>query len=156
MRNRQIWVIFALVAVLVSCGPVAKLRKAEKLIAEAEKKGAVWHVKTRTDTVFRVDTIRVAGDSLKTLVKYTTDTIVVTKDKVVTKIKITPGKTVYVETKCPEKVVIKKVPHIVTNTVNKEIRAGLATWQVIGLCIFFLLLGFMANDLYRKFSKRTF
>ena len=145
--------IIFLTLVVTACGPAAKLRRAEKLIAQAEKAGAKWHEKTTIDTVYRVDTVKVSGNGFKTIEKFTTDTITIYKDKVLTKIKITPGATVYVETKCPDKVVIRKVPYTVTKTVNREIRAGLATWQTIGLCVFFLLLGFMANDLYRKLSK---
>lgn len=144
------FLIAGLMVVLASCGPSSKLRRAERMIAEAEKKGAVWAVKTRVDTVYSMDTIKVAGGRLDTLIKYSTDTITVVKDKIVTKIKITPGKTVYVDTKCPDKVVIKKVPYTVTKTTTKTISAGYTRWEVIGIGIFGLLLGAFLGRIFWK------
>jgi len=149
--NKLIIGVLILIIVLgTSCSPSNQLRRAERLIRKAEAKGAQWSNVSVTDTVWRVDTVRITGGRFDTLVKYSTDTITVTKDKVVTKIKITPGKTVYVETKCPDKVVIKRVPYTVTKTTTKTIKAGYSLFQIIGGIIFGIVLGALLGKLLWK------
>lgn len=135
---------------LASCGPANQLRRAERLIAKAEAKGALWSNVSVTDTVWRVDTIRVAGGSLDTLVKWSTDTITVTKDKIITKVKITPSKTVYIETKCPDKVITRKTVYTITKNTTKTIKAGYTLLEVIGIGIFGLLLGAFLGRIFWK------
>lgn len=138
------WIIVVILPVfLASCSASNRLKRAERLIAKAEANGAVWSTKSKTDTVFRIDTVFVTGGRFDTLVKYTTDTITVTKDKIVTKVKVSPGKTIYVETKCPDKIVVKKVPYTVTHTITKTIKAGYSWFQLLLAGLFGLVVGYL-------------
>lgn len=112
---------------LFSCGPAAKLRRAEKLIKKAELLGAKWHTDSvqvkvpvilkeiRVDSIFR--------DKVG-------DTVVITKDRVkVTYVRL-PGDSVFIQGESKTDTVY----HTVTKTVNKVIHApdkGLKWWQLI-------------------------
>src|SRR5688572_9012354 len=82
MKDIKLWLIVGLI--LTSCGPAAKLRRAEKLINKAEELGAKWKVDSviveipvpvqsvRVDTVERVlpgDSIILEKERLKVVVK---------------------------------------------------------------------------------------
>jgi len=116
---------YAIIAILLvtACGPASKLRRAKRLIAQAETSGAT----VVTDTVFKEVPLYVKEMRIDTIVQRVDfrDTITVTKDRVVTRIKIDPvEKTVYVKTVCPPDTLRIKVPVVVT----KKISAGYTGW----------------------------
>lgn len=112
--------------ILVSCSPNAKLRRAKRLISEAEAAGVNW----RADTVFKTVTVEIPAVRVDTVVRVQEwrDTIVITKDRIITKVKVNPvEKTVYVETKADSIVITKIVPQII----NREIKVGYSTMGVV-------------------------
>jgi len=131
---------------LSSCGPAAKLRRANRLIDQAIAAGAT----VKTDTVFVTRTVTVPEthfDTVLTKVNFT-DTITVEKDKVVTKVKInTVTKEVFVSTKCPEVTKVVKVPVQVFKTIS----AGYTKWRVTWMTGLGLLLGFIAGTFLGRF-----
>jgi hypothetical protein len=133
---KPLYLIAALALVIVSCSPQAKLRKAKRLIAQAEASGLEW----KSDTVFQEIKVMVPETHFDTVLRQVNfrDTLVVQKYKVVTRVKInTVTKEVFVDTKCPEKIVIKKVPH----TVTREIRVGDSWWTNAKQWFFWLVIG---------------
>lgn len=112
--------------ILVSCSPSAKLRRAKRLISEAEAAGVNWKV----DTVFKEIPIiipRVETDTLVQTLNFR-DTIFLVKDRLITKVKVNPEtKTVYITSKCDSVMVIKRVPVEVT----REIKVGYSTMGVV-------------------------
>lgn len=132
---------------LASCSPSAKLRRANELIEQAEAAGLKW----KSDTVFQEVRVVVPQTKFDTVVKRVDfrDTIVVTKDKVVTRVKVnTVEKEIFVETKCPEKVVVKKVPY----TVEREIRVGDSFWTNLKQGFLWFLVGFAACWVLKLFK----
>lgn len=117
------WYAYVIIAlVIASCGPAAKLRRAERLIKKAEAMGAVWHV----DTVFKivpVTTKLVERDTV--LLNVPGDTITITRDKLRVKVKVMRD-SIYVKGEClPDTIKV-----IVPVQVNKTIDAprGLPWW----------------------------
>lgn len=132
---------------MASCSPESKLRRAKRLITQAEAGGLEW----KSDTVFQEVKVVVPETRFDTVVKQVNflDTIVVTKDKVVTRVKVnTVEKEIFVETKCPEKVVVKKVPY----TVEREIRVGDSFWTNLKQGFLWLLVGFAACWVLKLFK----
>lgn len=154
MNLRNIFNLIVIALLVTGCSAANKVRRAERLLREAEAMGLNWHNVTKTDTVYRDTVLVVKAIEVDTLVKYSTDTITVVKNNVVTRVKINPGKTVYIDTKCPEQKIVYRERTAINTHTKKSLKAGLTTWQIIGIALFCFLLGFMANDLYRKFSKR--
>jgi hypothetical protein len=130
------YLIAAMALVIVSCSPQAKLRKALRLIEQAEASGLEW----KSDTVFQTVTLEVPTvkiDSVVTVQNWR-DTITVTRDRVTTRVVVNPvEKKVYIASKCDSVVVIRKVPH----TVTREIRVGDSWWKKFSLSIFWLIIG---------------
>lgn len=123
--------IFLIMAGVIAsgCSPSDKLRRAKRLIDEAVAAGAKW----KSDTVFQEVRVVVPEIKFDTVVRRVDfrDTIIVTKEKAVTRVKInTVTRDVFVETKCPEKIVIKKVSH----TVNREIKVGYSLMGLVWRC----------------------
>jgi hypothetical protein len=122
--------------IMVSCSPEARLRRAAKLIAKAEASGIQW----KADTVFHEIKVLVPQVRVDTILRSVNfrDTLIITKHDVVTKVKVnTVTRDVFVDTKCPEKIVIKKVPY----TVSRDIRVGDSWWKKLSLSIFWLIIG---------------
>jgi hypothetical protein len=112
---------------LVSCSPQSKLRRAKKLIAQAEASGLEW----KSDTVYQQITVTVPEVKFDTVVRVQTwtDTITVTKDRVTTQVVVTPSeKVVYISSKCDPVTIIKKVPY----TVSREIVVEQSFWKKLG------------------------
>jgi hypothetical protein len=112
-----------------SCTPAAKLRRAKKLISQAEASGLTW----KSDTVFKNIEIIMPEVKFDTIIQHVDfrDTILITKDRIITRVKInTVERDVFVETKCPEKIVVKKVPY----TVTREIKVGYSLMGVVWRC----------------------
>lgn len=119
--------LFLIVLLMVSCGPAAKLRRAERLIKKAELLGATWKIDSVQVKVpvflkeIRVDSI------FKDRVG---DTVVITKDRLTVKYVRITGDSVFVEGFMPADTVYKTV----TKTIQKVIYApqkGLKLWQWI-------------------------
>lgn len=135
------------IILLASCSPAAKLRKAKRLIAQAEASGLEW----KSDTVFQEVKVIVPEIKFDTVVRNVDfrDTILITKDKVVTRVKVnTVEKEVFVETKCPEKVVIKKVPY----AVSREINVGDSFWTNFKQALLWIAIGFAACWILKFFK----
>jgi hypothetical protein len=118
------------VALLSSCGPAGKLRRAERLIAKAEAQGAVWSI----DTVYKEVPVYVPEVQVDTLVTNVSDTIVLTKERLTTKVKVDfRDRTVYVNSVCKDDTVYIRV----VQTVTKRIEAnGGISWLQVSLWIF--------------------
>lgn len=118
------WILFLLI--LCSCGPVAKLKRAEKLIKKAEELGAVWHVdsvqvevpvfvpETRVDSIF----VQKPGDS-----------VVIEKERLKVIIKRLKGDTIKVEAECKADTIKVKVTKTVTKTI--QAKDGIKWWWLI-------------------------
>lgn len=136
--------LIIILLIFTSCGPAAKLRRAEKLIAKAEKQGAKW----KSDTVFKTIEVMTVKTQFDTVLKHVnfTDTITLTKDKIVTKVKInTVTKEVFVSTKVPADTIRVEVPVIV----NREIKAGHGFWYYLIRGLLLAILAFVAGYLLR-------
>jgi hypothetical protein len=137
-----------LVVLIASCSPQQKLRKAKRLIAEAESAGLTWE----SDTVYSEIKVVVPETKFDTLVKIVnwTDTLVITKDRVTTKVIVNPSeKVIYISSKCDSVVIEKKAPY----TVTREIKVGDSWWKNLGQAaaalIAGLIIGFMLGKMIR-------
>lgn len=111
---------------VMSCGPAAKLRRAEKLINKAEELGAKWHVDTlMVEVPIVVPSIRV--DSI--IVSKPGDTVVITKDRLKLKYVRLKGDTVFVAAECAADTVIKKVPVTIVKTIKAK--GGIKWWWLV-------------------------
>jgi len=130
---------------MTSCSANQKLRRAARLIREAENAGA----KFAADTVYQLVEIPVPEVSIDTMVKVQnwTDTIVVHHDRVTTRVVVNPEKkVVYIASKCDSVTIIKKVPVIV----NKEIKVGDSFWRKLGRSALWFLIGLIAGWVVRS------
>lgn len=110
------------VLLLTSCGPAAKLRRAEKLIAKAEEQGAKWSV----DSVVVEIPVPVESVRVDTVLRVKVgDTVVIQKDRLKTIIRRIPGDTIILMTECEADTIRVKQ----TVTINKTIKAkGWLRW----------------------------
>lgn len=122
---------------LASCSSESKIRRAKRLITQAEASGLEW----KSDTVFQEVTITVPVVQFDTVVEVQSwhDTITVTKDRVTTKVLVRPvTKEVYISSKCDSLVITKRVPYEVT----REIQVGDRFWTDFKEAIIWLVIGF--------------
>ena len=149
MKYIKFWPVI-LAALLFSCGPQAKLRRAERLIAKAEAQGARWKV----DTVFKEITVYTTKIEFDTVLKQVNfhDTITVIKDNVITRFKInTVTKDIYVNTECPPDTIEILVPV----TVNKEINAKKRSWTFyVAWALLLMIAAFVAGYIVRAQVKK--
>lgn len=111
---------------LISCGPAAKLRRAEKLIAKAEEMGAVWHV----DTVYQMTPIEIESVRVDSVfVAQPGDTVTIEKDRLKVKYVRLPGDSVFIEGECEADTIYKAVPVTVTKTIKAT--GGLKWWWLL-------------------------
>lgn len=126
MKDARTWLIIGLAVVIASCGPAAKLRRAEKLIKRAEEQGAVWHVDTvRVEVPVFVPEIRL--DSV--FVSQPGDTVVLEKDRLKVKYVRLPGDSVFIEGECEADTIEIEVPVTITKTI--EAKGGLRWWWLV-------------------------
>jgi hypothetical protein len=133
---------------LVSCSPQSKLRRAKKLIAQAEASGLEW----KSDTVFREVRIEIPASSADTIVKVVnwTDTLTLVRDRITTKVLVRPEtKTVYISSKCDPVTLIKKVPY----TVSREIVVEQSFWKKLGRSALAGILGIILGFALCWFGK---
>lgn len=121
-----ILIISGLIIVISSCGPAAKLRRAEKLISKAEEMGAVWHV----DTVYQMTPVEIESvrvDSV--IVALPGDTVTIEKDRLKVKYVRLPGDSVFIEGECKGDTIYKAVPVTVTKTITAK--GGIQWWWLL-------------------------
>lgn len=105
-----------MVWVLCSCGPRAKLRHAEKLIAQAEAAGLQWH----SDTLHSIVEIPVPEIVKDTIFQTKPgDTVYIHKDRLSVKYVRLKGDSIFIEGKCAADTVYKET----VLTIHKEINA---------------------------------
>lgn len=122
---KEILVLLA-VLLLVSCGPAAKLRRAEKLIKQAEAAGASW----MSDTVFIEKPVIVPEIRLDSIVVVKLgDTVTVEREKLQIKLIRLRGDTVFVEGKCLTDTIKVKVPVNVYRTITAK--GWLRWWHLV-------------------------
>jgi hypothetical protein len=130
------WFLVA-VFVLASCGPAAKLRKAEKLIAKAEELGAKWKV----DTVLQPIHVPVPQVYVKEIHHALPgDTVTIEKERLKIKLVKIPGDSIFVEGECESDTVVIRTPVTVTKTI--QAKGGLQWWWLIVAASIGLLVGF--------------
>lgn len=124
---------------LASCSPESKLRRAKRLISQAEAAGLEW----KSDTVFQEVTITVPVVQFDTVVEVQSwhDTITVVKDRITTKVLVRPvTKEVYISSKCDSVIITKRVPY----EVKREIQVGDRFWTNLKQGFLWFLVGFAA------------
>jgi hypothetical protein len=120
-----------------------KLKRANRLIAQAEQLGAVW----QTDTVFKEIPVfipQVRTDSI--FVTTEGDTVYIEKDRLKIKFVDLPGDSVFIEGKCDSLTKIVEVPI----TVTKEIKTGLSVLVVVQWSILALIIGAVLARIFWK------
>lgn len=132
----RILTIIICLLIVQSCGPAAKatrkLRRAERLIIQAEALGATW----KQDTVFRLVPVEVKSVKTDTVFSsHPGDTVVVEKERLRVKYVKMPGDSVYIEGECKADTVYKQVPVVV----NKSIKCPPDRWKFPALVMSFLL-----------------
>lgn len=135
-----------IILILASCSSASKLRRAEKLIKQAEELGARWHI----DTIYRTKEVVVPETHFDTVLKQVNfrDTITVEKERVVTRVKVnTVTKEIFIETKCPPDTIKIKIPVTVTKTIKAK---GYSLWQLIILALVMLLAGYGVRAFMRR------
>lgn len=146
---KKVYRLSIILVLLTSCmSPMSKLRKAKRLIREAENAGVAWHV----DTVFQEVKVTIDRVHIDTLVKTLNfrDTIVLTRDRLVTKVKVnTETKEVYIQSKCDSVVVVKKVPI----QVFRDIEVGFSKFGLIWRVLLALIVGFMCGYFVAKLLR---
>lgn len=135
---------------LTSCGPSAKLRRANRLIKSAEASGLEW----KSDTVYQVVEVVVPKIEFDTVFRQVNfiDTLVVTRDRAITRIKInTVTREVYVKTKCPEQTKRVKVVH----TVTRKIHVKPSFWYDLKLVSLGIFIGLVAALVFWMIRRAT-
>lgn len=136
------WII--LVTLLASCGPAAKLRRAEKLIKKAEELGARWHVDSVV-TEIEVPVPQIQTDTIVQIKRG--DTVVIEKDRLKVVIRRVARDTIMVSAECQADTFRTKV----TKTITKTIKApGYSLWQMVILALVFLFVGFGVRSFMRR------
>lgn len=130
------WLILIIGGAVVSCGPAAKLRRAEKLIKKAEEQGAVWTVDTVYTTI-PVVTTETKLDSI--FIQKPGDTVILSKDVLKVKIIRLPGDSIFVEGECKSDTIYQSVPVEVTKTI--EAKSWLKWWMLAIALAIGLLIG---------------
>lgn len=138
---------FLLISTLWSCGPTAKLRRAERLIAKAESMGAKWSV----DTVYRDRNIFVKEVHTDTVFESKQgDTVRIEKERLKIKYVNLPGEKVYIEGECEADTI--RIQEIVT--INKEIKTGKGFWYYFWRGIGLAVLAFIAGYIVRAVAHK--
>jgi hypothetical protein len=138
--------ILLIALILCSCASNKanrKLKRANRLIGEAEQLGVKW----KSDTIFK--TIPVFIESVKYDSIFTSrqgDTVYMEKERLKIKYVRLPGDSVYIEGKCDSVTVIKEVPISVT----KEIKTGLGVLTVVQWSVLALLVGAVLARIFWK------
>ena len=117
---------FSILILLASCGPAAKLRRAEKLIKKAEEQGAVWH----TDTVYQMTPVEIESVRVDSVfVAKPGDTVTIEKERLKVKYVRLPGDSVFIEGECEADTIYKAVPVVVNRKL--EAKGGHKWWWLL-------------------------
>lgn len=131
---------------LLSCSSASKLRKAEKLIKQAEEMGATWTVDTvKVEIPVLVPEIVVR----ETISAPVFDTVRIEYDRLKIKLVKLPGDSIFVEGKCESDTVRIEVPVTVTKTIESKSK-GYSLWQLIVLALVMLLAGYGIRAFMRR------
>ena len=126
MKTYLPWLLLLIGGIVVSCSPSAKLRKAERLIKQAEASGISWHV----DTVYQMTPIAIESvrvDSV--IVALPGDTVTIEKDRLKIKYVRLPGDSVFIEGECKGDTIYKAVPVTVTKSITAK--GWLRWWHLV-------------------------
>lgn len=118
-----------LLALLTACSTTAKLKKAKKLIAEAEAQG----VRVTVDTVYKDKVVKVKGDSTFVMIPihhYHDTTIFVTKDRIKIK-EVFKHDTVWHFIKCPDTVLKTKQATAINQTIDCPPQSDFWKWVAL-------------------------
>lgn len=127
-----------LLLVLTSCGPAAKLRRAERLIAKAEAQGAKWHV----DSVITEIKVPVPQIQTDTVVQVKQgDSVVVEKERLKVIVKRLPNDTITIWAESRADTIRTKVTTTVTKTIKAK--SWLKWWYLLIAAGVGLLVGFL-------------
>lgn len=111
---------------LASCGPGAKLKRAQKLIAKAEAQGATWKV----DTVFKEIPVFITESRVDSIFRTSPgDTVVIENERLKVVYVRLPGDSVFIEGQCKSDTIIQKVPIVVNKTI--EAKGGIPWWWLV-------------------------
>jgi hypothetical protein len=137
--------IFLIVTICVTaCGPSAKLRRAEKLIAKAEAQGAQWH----TDSVVVEIPVPVESVRVDTVEKVLPgDSIIIEKERLKVIVKRLPGDTIRVTGECKADTIKVRVTKRITKTIKAD---GFSLWQLIIMALVMLLAGYGVRAFMRR------
>lgn len=131
--------------ILCSCSSASKLKRAEKLIVEAEAMGAKWHVDTVTAEIpVPVHEIHVKEIHHALL----GDTVTIIKDRLQIKYVRLKGDSVFVEGKCKADTIYKKIPVTIVRTIKAK--QGFSLWQLVVLAIVALLAGYGGGAFFKR------
>lgn len=125
---KPISILILALIILSGCSAGWKLRKAKRLIIEAEQMGATW----TWDTVWVDRQIHIPGPEVRVPFPVYRDTVIY-RDSVRIEIKwklskITKTDTVEVKVKCPDNDIKQHSPVSVHNTINAPKDARVAAW----------------------------
>jgi hypothetical protein len=134
-----------LVLLLSSCGPGAKLRRAEKLIAKAEQLGAQW----RSDTTYQTIEVPVVHVELDTMVvTKPNDTIYLEKDRLTVEI-IRRADTIRIAAECLPDTIKVEVPVRIERDIVAP-KPYWTWWKVAGVSLILLIVGMVVGRLWRS------
>ena len=123
MENKK-WLF--LVLCCLSCGPTYKLKKAERLIREAESAGLQWKV----DTVHKIMKVAYPEVHVKEVHHAPPqDTVLIEKERLKIKVVRLPGDSIFVEGKCESDTIVVRTTHTVTKTIDAK--GGIKWWWLI-------------------------
>lgn len=126
MKTYLPWLLILIGGIVVSCGPAAKLRRAEKLIKKAEEQGAVWHV----DTVYQMTPVEIESVRVDSVfVAKPGDTVTIEKERLKVKYVRLPGDSVFIEGECEADTIYKAVPVVVNRKL--EAKGGIKWWWLL-------------------------
>lgn len=134
-----------LLLILSSCGPGAKLRRAEKLITKAEQLGAQW----RVDTTYQIIEVPVVHVELDTVVvTEPNDTIYLEKDRLKVEI-IRRADTIRVAAECLPDTIKVEVPVRIERDIVAP-KPYWTWWKVAGVSLILLIVGLVVGRLWRS------
>lgn len=138
-------IYLAILAILLaSCGPAAKLRRAERLITKAELHGAHW----RSDTIWKTTDHFIPVVKRDTVVLNAPgDTITITKERLQVKIRIRRD-SIYVAGACLPDTIMIRVPVSITKTI--EAKQGIPWWVWLMVAAGFVLGMWISSRFFKR------
>lgn len=134
-----------IVIVFCSCSSASKLRRAEKLIKQAEEMGATWTVDTVTVEIpYAVPEIHVK----EVHHALPGDTVRINKDRLQIKYVRLKGDSVFIEGKCKSDTVMVEVPVTIVKTIKAK--QGFSLWQLIVLALIAVIFGYGVRAFMRR------